>query len=1099
MGKKVTVGYKYLLGLHLGLWKGPIDSIKKISVDGRTAWTGNNIGDVPIELPFGAIELFGGDEREGGVSGKIDIDMGFPSQAVNDYLDAQISGDIPAYRGMTSAVFRQVYTGNNPYLKPWAFVGERIHTRQNGIPQWYDEKAEIPSVNSYADIAQGDYFVNCRTPDLEYYDNVNYNFLGNANRESVNAALLGATYENVNAPNPISITGANTSDLFVVRKTVVAEDNVEARAYVMGSFPVNPDVGVYPVEAVTNRFAVTTPNNVSSLYWPDTFTTTLAAYNYAINQPDVYLTGHTGYRLWTVDTIDVGGGLSGGRTGEGRWAIHIYKADIESSTCYTPFDCSDMNPAHIIRECLTDPDWGMGYSDSDIDDTAFQFAADALWLELLGLSVTWSREAPLIDFVTEILRHIDAVLYVSRETGKFTLKLIRDDYSLSDLITLNETNVMGVIDANRPAVGELVASVTVNYYDRATGEQGSVTKHNQSLHQIQLGGGSATTVSYPAVTSGPLAARLCMRDLISLSTPLLSCRVEVGRIAESLNVGDAFILDWPDESINSVVMRVQQMTLGDSEKQTINIEALEDVFSLPTPIAAGGNGQAGIWTDPSAAEVLPALPRTVTEVPYYELVRELGVAFVDGVLASDPDAGYLLAAGGRQGTETNAQIAVDAGAGYANAEVMDFCPVASPTEDVWYTDTSIYITNFRDLDLVEPGSIAQFGNELLRVDSVGEDSTGLFITVGRGVLDTTPARHQLVDEESIVFWGYDFSGSAVQYTASDDLDVVMRTSLGASVLPLASAPVDSIVMNSRLVRPYPPGDFRVDAIRYSEIAAIEWDGANLVTWKHRDRLAQTDDFLYDYTATDIGPEAGTEYLVRCDAILINESVIADFIEVNVGSATTYTFGSSNAAAPLNTAFVRIKIFALRDAYESWQAATITIPVPPVSSEEDLVLIQTITNAVAGEFDFDTIPSGYSRIIIKGRLRSSAANTSDAIFLFFNGDTTVANYQRQLSAAVNGAATVTEAANSTIGASTGATSPAGSYATVSIVIEGYDSAVYVKTALGNSESFYEVGQQWVGQSGVANPSMTAAITRLRFRTDNHPTDGLLGTLRLYGES
>lgn len=1091
MGKKVTVGYKYLLGLHLGLWKGPIDSIKKISVDGRTAWTGNNVGDEPIQLPSIASELFGGDAREGGVSGTIDIDMGFPSQVVNDYLDAQISGDIPAYRGMTSAVFRQVYTGNNPYLKPWAFVGERIHTRQNGITQWYDEKAEIPSVSSYFDGLQDSGVLSCLS--LDAFVSPNPNFDGDQNRESVTAALAEGTYLSPAGQVGYHLTGVDPSDIYVVRKKIATND--EAKAYVMGWSIAFPDP--FPDAWATNRFVVTTPDDESTLYWNGAFNTVDLAYAYARNQPDVYLTGHTAYKLWLIDDIYAQGADLNPK-GSGSWNVEIFKA-ADPFQCFTSFDCSDMNPAHIIRECLTDPDWGMGYSDSDIDDTAFQFAADGLWLELLGLSVTWSREAPLIDFVTEILRHIDAVLYVSRETGKFTLKLIRDDYSLSDLITLNETNVMGVIDANRPAVGELVASVTVNYYDRATGEQGSVTKHNQSLHQIQLGGGSATTVSYPAVTSGPLAARLCMRDLISLSTPLLSCRVEVGRIAESLNVGDAFILDWPDESINSVVMRVQQMTLGDSEKQTINIEALEDVFSLPTPIAAGGNGQAGIWTDPSAAEVLPALPRTVTEVPYYELVRELGVAFVDGVLASDPDAGYLLAAGGRQGTETNAQIVVDAGAGYANAEVMDFCPVAFPTEDVWYTDTSIYITNFRDLDLVEPGSIAQFGNELLRVDSVGEDSTGLFITVGRGVLDTTPARHQLVDEESIVFWGYDFSGSAVQYTASDDLDVVMRTSLGASVLPLASAPVDSIVMNSRLVRPYPPGDFRVDAIRYSEIAAIEWDGANLVTWKHRDRVAQTDDFLYDYTATDIGPEAGTEYLVRCDAILTTDAVVENFIDVNVGSATNYTFDSGDSAAPLNTEFVKIKVSALRGGYESWQAAEITIPITDDSSSADLVLLQTITNTVADEFDFDTISAGFSRLVIKGRLRSTEGEISDVVRIFFNGDTTDGNYNYQRISAQSGISQIGEASFSNVGRCPAIGAPAGAYASVDVVIEGYDSSVYIKSAITTTEALRLSSHLWVGTEATVNSSITAAITRLRIRTDNHPTHKLLGKLQLYGEN
>ncbi len=67
--------------------------------------------------------------------------------------------------------------------------------------------------------------------------------------------------------------------------------------------------------------------------------------------------------------------------------------DYESTAedCCEEGDCNDMNPAHIIRECLTEP-WGLGYTDSDIDDDAFMSAADALYNEGMGISLLWDRE-----------------------------------------------------------------------------------------------------------------------------------------------------------------------------------------------------------------------------------------------------------------------------------------------------------------------------------------------------------------------------------------------------------------------------------------------------------------------------------------------------------------------------------------------------------------------------------------------------------------------------------------------------------------------------------------------------------------------------------
>ena len=112
--KSVTVGYRYYLGMQMVLCHGPIDAVTRIEVDGKTAWSGNATGGT---IGVNASELFGGDEREGGVSGSVDIEMGRPTQGRNGYLQARLGSDIPAFRGVVSAVLRQVYVGLNPYLK----------------------------------------------------------------------------------------------------------------------------------------------------------------------------------------------------------------------------------------------------------------------------------------------------------------------------------------------------------------------------------------------------------------------------------------------------------------------------------------------------------------------------------------------------------------------------------------------------------------------------------------------------------------------------------------------------------------------------------------------------------------------------------------------------------------------------------------------------------------------------------------------------------------------------------------------------------------------------------------------------------------------
>ena len=139
-GGEQTVGYKHYVGMHLIACHGPVDFLTRLTVDERTAWTGLASGG---QITVSAENLFGGEGREGGVSGKIDVEMGRPTQTKNSYLLSKIGAAIPAYRGVVGLVFRHCYMGNNPYLKPWRMRMQRIHVREDGIEQWYDETAPI--------------------------------------------------------------------------------------------------------------------------------------------------------------------------------------------------------------------------------------------------------------------------------------------------------------------------------------------------------------------------------------------------------------------------------------------------------------------------------------------------------------------------------------------------------------------------------------------------------------------------------------------------------------------------------------------------------------------------------------------------------------------------------------------------------------------------------------------------------------------------------------------------------------------------------------------------------------------------------------------
>jgi len=137
-----TTGYRYFIGLHLGVCSGPVDALLEIRIGDRTAWSG--VATASSTISISSPELFGGDEKEGGVVGSIDIMMGDAAQAANAYLTSKQTGPQPGYRGMLSLVWlRGMIGSNNPYLKPWAQKVRRVLLGWQGGITWYSAKAAI--------------------------------------------------------------------------------------------------------------------------------------------------------------------------------------------------------------------------------------------------------------------------------------------------------------------------------------------------------------------------------------------------------------------------------------------------------------------------------------------------------------------------------------------------------------------------------------------------------------------------------------------------------------------------------------------------------------------------------------------------------------------------------------------------------------------------------------------------------------------------------------------------------------------------------------------------------------------------------------------
>lgn len=914
--KKVTVGYKYYLGMHMVLCHGPIDRIKWIKVDDRIAWQGNNTGG---RINVSAENLFGGESREGGISGAVDIAMGRPTQGRNDYLQARLGSSIPAFRGVVGAILRQCYLGLNPYLKKWAMRGQRIHVRQDGLPQWYDAKAEIGGdLVGITGYWQYQYAANALPVPA----------IPSGGWSGPSRAPFGRKGPSSSwvPPYPINTSWPHDTGLWL--KTTVECD------------------GLQPVHLYGQV------ENAAFVYWDGQLVGSVNPTNVDVTTP-----------IYIDVTIPVSSAAKGTHT------IHIFAlddfepyGDSDNTYVYCEVDQhADMNPAHIIRECLTDPDWGMGYQESDIDDASFITAADTLFDEQMGISLLWDRQIPIEDFVNEIVKHISAALYVDRTTGKFVLKLIRDDYDVEDLLVLDEQDIEKVEGATRPTFGELVNSVTVNYWQASTGKTASVTVQDSALIQMQ-GAVINTTLQYPGFTNSNIASRVALRGLRTFSTPLLSCTVYASRKAAQLNIGDAFVMNWPDLDINNVVVRVSGMALGDGKSNKVKLTVMEDVFA--TPAVAVVTPSDDVWEDPNQAAE-PSPYRLAFETPYYEVVQAIGQTDADTKLATNPELGYVAVAAVRPGNAINATLSINSGAGYEDSAVVDFCPTAILVGNVGPMSTSWVITSGVDLDLVEVGTHAQIDGELVRIDAI-DTSTGA-LTVGRGVLDTAPRAH--ADGARIFFWDVYSGSDQVEYVDGETIYLKVLPTTGLGSLPIAEAPEDSVTLDQRALRPYVPGRFRIDGLDYP----VEIFTNNpLVSWAHRDRVQQTAGTLIDHTAGDIGPEVGTTYTIQ----VYNESGV---LEAEHAGVTGTSLLVDLSALPSEEA--TIMLWSERGGLRSWQAALATFTFPfaaifivlPLTYDEEDHLGE-MTWVRSGGAGPHVTPSGFEGDGYEARLKSTTIPT-----------------------------------------------------------------------------------------------------------------------------
>lgn len=949
----------YRMSIHFGICTGPVDALLGVWVGEKQALSTNTTAATAFNVT--KLELFGGVKKEGGVMGAIHYLPGVASQILSTLLAGKLGRlplTCPGFRGIASLFFTEhvvsstvtggsslaivavepriyqerkgfFWTSNTPYLRSvWAQVTRCPKT-------WYPEKAVIRNgLSSRASI----YFAVDASGSMDIIDSGS-----TGTRLAVVKSALDTVLARVQdavatggVDLDIGINFWSTTSTTISRTHVTSTGATELRTWVaarattggtyfgiaasgakawfdatVADTTIQRRIFVFLTDGEPGDSSDAAAATIADILTPDGGSYNTAAGTavecYAMN----IVLGVTTHTAKLDNTAADGVPI-------------ITSADpsplvsaIESALFSGGWP--DSNPAHIIYDCLTNTDWGMGTASTALDLTAFTAAADTLYAESLGLSLIWTRQAAIEDFVAEVLNHISGTLFVSPRTGLITLKLIRDDYDPATLPVIDADNAT-LSNMQRKSPAETVNEIIVTWTNPVNEQDETVTI--QDLGGIAVQGSIVSdSRNYYGVRSRATAMKLAARDIATASAPLASCDAEVNRSAWDFVPGGVVKVVYPEYGIAELIMRIMQVDYGRPGEPTIKLSLMEDVFSLPVPSYDVPPESA--WVDPSE-DPAPAAYTEILTLPYFWANMLVDSTALSGATYPDVFAGILAA---QTGTDTGTFELIGPDVDPAGNVIMD----GAGTKDIVSRGTLAALVaqeaeSAMTFSGVTQGTGPMIGGFVLIGEGAANEGTaeiGLITayadpawTVSRGVLDTVPRAWPADTPVWFVSSGLRVQDDTAQ-SALQTVSYRVKTITSKGMLSESLAPLVTETLTERPHLPLRPANVKAGGVAFGTLDATAIDPIP-VTWGNRNRLMENSQVLA-WTAAGVTLETGQTTRIRVyDAatgtLLTTESGITGSSFDLPHSA----FGSANIA--------RVKVTSVRDGFESLQGHELTVIV-----------------------------------------------------------------------------------------------------------------------------------------------------------------------------
>lgn len=897
MGKKSAAKIevtKYFMSQHFGICMAPVDAMIRIVIKERAAWTGEET--IANSFAIDNDQLFGGSSKEGGVEGVVYWLPGDDAQVLPDLLAQKLGradgADAPGYRGLASVFM--VGPAGTPFANLSSF-SDQTHGKAGFY--WSANSPYLPGV-----------WITVRRASVGL--DPAYAFCGGVAGPSAAICIVIDKSSQMNSGSRMQTARDGiVGYLQYLRGLVVAGRVVDLevrRLYSTTNAATYRSASVADVDSAIAFIEATTTGSTIICDWRPAALGAKAFFDDAdalIDDRQLFwvVHGQAGFQFMadeaavTVNSIapapSIKTFLLG--TSDASDCALIDNTPSDGIPEISPGDDAaltdamigsvaegigptrDSNPAHIIYECLTNTDWGMGSPAAAFDTDSFNAAAVTLYGENFCLSLIWTRQASIQDFIQEVLDHIVAVLFVDPSTGLLTMKLIRGDYDPDDLDEITPDNAV-LTNFNRKLWGEIPNEIVVTWTNPEN-EQEETAPPAQDLASIATQGLITDSRNYYGVRNASLAQRLAFRDLQASGQPLATFEAELDRTQWQLRPASVIKVTWPEYGLDGVVGRVTSVDYGRPGDMNIKVSLIEDVFGLD--FGAYDEPPSSGWVDPSS----PPEPLTIERIftmPLFFAANSSVADFVDTPEYPEVVAGILGTTTQEDAYAFDLWDEITLGNGSLQWQSLATLNIIGHAElyaglDAEAASTGVTFDNvIGDNGPVVAGFVIigdgeESENEIAMIDAVGAT-----YDLVRGVLDTVPRAWTAGTPVWFVDDATPFEYPAV-LAGGDTLDVKLLTRTSQGALALASAALVSHDLTERPWLPNRPANVLAYGVDFSSavspVDAIARPNPWVtVTWAERNRLLEDSQVLAwtDATVTAETGQTTTLTVLKTDGVTV---------------------------------------------------------------------------------------------------------------------------------------------------------------------------------------------------------------------------------------